>query len=1127
MKRTLTKMLTFIMCSVILVTVTAVSISAVHPFTDVPVWADEYVSEVYEDGIMNGTDSSGKVFNPNGSFTREQLVVTLYRMSGSNVTGTTASLSKTFADGADVSSWAVNAVEWAVKENITSGINQGGKLYFKPQADVTRQEAAKFFITYIDYMKLEAPTDNKAELKDMATVGSWALPYVERCIAAGIINGDGNGNFDPTGKTIRVAAAKMLACLPEPGTHYVEKVDGTAPTCEENGIIEHWKCINCGKLFSDEAYKNEISDATAPATGHTEIIDAAVPPTCEETGLTEGKHCSICEKVIIKQEVVAKTGHTLTATEAKTPTFDDKGNIAYWQCDICSKYYSDAKATNEITKADTVLDVIPSYTIAFVDDKHEPIIVRKRFAQNDDLLLKDYQPEPIVGYTFDGWFSTKTFDPVSKEDYILAGNTDNLDLYAKWTPIEYTITYKDAPVHNNPEKYTVNDNITLAPAEWSGLSFKNWTNENGDVVTSLGNGNIGNMTLYANWVYEENLAVPSKDTSVKSIVYDDVTNRYYFVYDLGVIDNIVIETIGSNDKNAGIGLTLGKAHTTNISKTLANTVSNAISHTISKTDSWSKNFTEKAGVKLDIKAGMSLSAFSVLKLETSLGLSSSTEVSESYGTNGSMSDSEVSSETASSTVSYVDGSSLTVEAGYDIPGKMPVGTYNYVCVGRVNVYGVVIYDPVTGEFYLDTYSVLDSKFREKVLYEAPSNTTVNITYSEGLSFDAHMDAQNILDHLNSVYYVTYDSNGGEGEQMLSSVHKIGEQQQILENTYTRTGYTFLGWSTTPDGGVLYSDKAIVANNLCDGNMVAKLYAVWNPHKYSIEYNANGGGGVMAKSEHFYDVSKNLSANEFVRAGYNFLGWSRTSDAKVAEFTDTESVVNLTSADGEEIQLYAVWKAKEYKVTYIANGGTGSTVESTHTYGVGTAFTTNGFTRTDYIFLGWSKNQNDIVPTYEKDKTYPYLSDDGENVTLYAVWGITKYSGTFTAASRGGSDPIIDQAEAYYETIKTGFQKDLLIKADCTKVSVYINFDVGEIDDGYQILMVYSDYSKDILAFKKDNYESYNPIFGNDRWDNHTAEFTFDLENLSENGVVTLVWDAGGTGSDKWYLGRTTFTLTVS
>ena len=223
MKRRIISMLLVLSMLVGMLTLTAVNTSAAHPFTDVPDWATEYVNEVYEKGIMNGT--GGTTFGSSQTLTREQLVVTLYRISGSTITGTLDSLKATFADAADISDWAYNAVEWASKEGITSGVKEGDKLYFKPKNDVTRQEAAKFFITFIDYMKLDAPTDNVANLKDMDKVGSWALPYVERCIAAGIINGDGNGNFDPTGKTVRIAAAKMLACLPEADGYKLTRPD--------------------------------------------------------------------------------------------------------------------------------------------------------------------------------------------------------------------------------------------------------------------------------------------------------------------------------------------------------------------------------------------------------------------------------------------------------------------------------------------------------------------------------------------------------------------------------------------------------------------------------------------------------------------------------------------------------------------------------------------------------------------------------------------------------------------------------------------------------------------------------------------------------------------------------------
>lgn len=105
---------------------------------------------------------------------------------------------------------------------------------------------------------------------------------------------------------------------------YGEWQEVTAATCLEKG--SHKKVCECGK---------EVVEDT-PATGHTEVPDAAVAPTCTEPGKTEGSHCSVCGEVLTAQQTVNALGHdmgefkqttapTCTAKGVKTATCKRKG----------------------------------------------------------------------------------------------------------------------------------------------------------------------------------------------------------------------------------------------------------------------------------------------------------------------------------------------------------------------------------------------------------------------------------------------------------------------------------------------------------------------------------------------------------------------------------------------------------------------------------------------------------------------------------------------------------------------------------------------------------------------------------------------------------------------------------
>lgn len=97
-------------------------------------WYEPGMNWAIANGISDGSD-------PNGSITREQLVTMLYRYAGQpEVTGDLSA----FPDGAQVSSWAADAMIWAVETGLIKGMD--GKL--APQATATRAQVATILLRF-------------------------------------------------------------------------------------------------------------------------------------------------------------------------------------------------------------------------------------------------------------------------------------------------------------------------------------------------------------------------------------------------------------------------------------------------------------------------------------------------------------------------------------------------------------------------------------------------------------------------------------------------------------------------------------------------------------------------------------------------------------------------------------------------------------------------------------------------------------------------------------------------------------------------------------------------------------------------------------------------------------------
>ena len=91
-------------------------------------------------GVSDGTA-------PNGSITREQLAVMLWRAAGSPETSKSLS---GYADASSVSDWALTAMAWAVDNGIISGM---GGSSLAPQTTATRAQVAVMLMQFVNYME--------------------------------------------------------------------------------------------------------------------------------------------------------------------------------------------------------------------------------------------------------------------------------------------------------------------------------------------------------------------------------------------------------------------------------------------------------------------------------------------------------------------------------------------------------------------------------------------------------------------------------------------------------------------------------------------------------------------------------------------------------------------------------------------------------------------------------------------------------------------------------------------------------------------------------------------------------------------------------------------------------------
>lgn len=229
-------------------------------------------------------------------------------------------------------------------------------------------------------------------------------------------------------------------------------------------------------------------------------------------------------------------------------------------------------------------------------------------------------------------------------------------------------------------------------------------------------------------------------------------------------------------------------------------------------------------------------------------------------------------------------------------------------------------------------------------------------------------------------------------------------------TYTRTGYNFIGYGKTRDATVpTYQPHDSVPFTFTQSGIQYKqFYCLWQIQTYTITYNANGGTGAPSAQTKTYGQNLTLSATVPTRTNYTFQGWS-TSSTGAVEYQPSD-----TFTTDANTTLYAIWEVAAGTLNSVTNpiniGASGTAswtkVNNSHTYKL--VLSMSGATDVEVTASAGSTSCNYTIPNTWLN-AIPNSTTSTATAVLYSYNGSTlvgSTSLTFTVNVAASVKPTI-------------------------------------------------------------------------------------------------------------------------
>ena len=156
----------------------------------------------------------------------------------------------------------------------------------------------------------------------------------------------------------------------------------------------------------------------------------------------------------------------------------------------------------------------------------------------------------------------------------------------------------------------------------------------------------------------------------------------------------------------------------------------------------------------------------------------------------------------------------------------------------------------------------------------------SIVYTDSQTVTLYETATVFAKWTAGTFILTFDSNTATSGSMSTQSFTAGTSQAISSNGFSKSGFTFGGWSSSSGGSVEYANGASLTIYAS-----TTLYAIWVA-TYSVTYTLDGGSGTApTESDKASGATFNLaSGSGLIKSGFTFAGWSCNSGSTLSAGT---------------------------------------------------------------------------------------------------------------------------------------------------------------------------------------------------------------------------------------------------